>query len=854
MAVNPVAVERTRQAIAAVEAGELSDARALLAEALSLDPTYELAWLWFAAVTEDPGEERFCLEHARDLDPNHRISPALARLRGTEPQCPPELAVITDPPPPDFINDYARQARSRRRRRVLIQTVAVAVVVALVAGVVALVANARVQRINVAVVVSNLDAGQLGGQEAVAAAQWAADAWNAQSGSTGLRLDVTTFVDNGDPATAQAVARQIVDDGGFAAVIGHSLSSTSLAAAPIYAEAGLPAITPSATADDVTAGNPWYFRTVFDNTQQGSSMAVYASGVLDERAATIVSTDDSYGRSLRDGFIATYSQLGDIAADIVVSADPARQQQDLSAAATQVAALPDPGVVVLLAVDEDASALAGELSRLGVGARIMAPDALATVGFFSRLAQVSSTVVNESLAATPLTEGTLTGAAVTFYDQFAQAQGSAPSWVPGLVHDAVDAIAEATMRAGADPADASGLRVGIRDALSRARSPETALPVLTGSLWFEPGNSAAREVAFVDGRVTRDGRVTVESAAEQITAYSPEPGVPLTEAVRRGTAVVALGEPYTIQRVVTTGFNINQVSSLDPATQTFDADFFIWFTYRGEPGAPTEVQFVNSVDPELSLGEPQRVSIEGGERYELYRVRGTFTTQMDFRDFPFDEQDLTIVVQNTELPAARMTYVPDPDNLEQTQTERLASGVDAGATIDQIPNWQADAITFYPSSVGTDQTLGDPSAAGTAQGLTYSQMVADTLVSRDVTSFLIKNLLPLVLLALVTYVALWYPFEDAGTRVSFGITGILTGAVLLSGVTASLPSVDYTVAIEWAFYAFIVLSGLLVLGSLAGQRLVNRRQLAKARSLDRAMRIGYPVFVLAVAAAYVIAF
>lgn len=324
--------------------------------------------------------------------------------------------------------------------------------------------------------------------------------------------------------------------------------------------------------------------------------------------------------------------------------------------------------------------------------------------------------------------------------------------------------------------------------------------------------------------------------------------------MRQGTAIVALGEPYTIQRVITTGFNINQITSLDSAAQTFDVDFFVWFKFRGAEGAPTDVQFVNALDPELPLGEPQRVSIVDGERYELYRVRGTFTTAMDFRDFPFDTQQMSIVVQNRQLPAARMTYIPDPDNLEQSQADRLASGVDASATIDQVPNWQADSLTFYPASIGTDDTLGDPGAAVASGGLTYSQMVADTTVSRDVTSFLIKNLLPLILLALVTYVALRYPFEDAGTRVSFGITGILTGAVLLSGVTASLPSVDYTVAIEWAFYAFIVLSGLLVLGSLAGQRLVNRRQLSRARGLDRAMRIGYPLFIVAVAAGYVIAF
>ena len=53
------AAERTRQAIAAAESGDIEDARTLLAEALTLDPDYEPAWLWFAAVADDEGEQKF---------------------------------------------------------------------------------------------------------------------------------------------------------------------------------------------------------------------------------------------------------------------------------------------------------------------------------------------------------------------------------------------------------------------------------------------------------------------------------------------------------------------------------------------------------------------------------------------------------------------------------------------------------------------------------------------------------------------------------------------------------------------------------------------------------------------------
>ena len=105
--------------------------------------------------------------------------------------------------------------------------------------------------------------------------------------------------------------------------------------------------------------------------------------------------------------------------------------------------------------------------------------------------------------------------------------------------------------------------------------------------------------------------------------------------------------------------------------------------------------------------------------------------------------------------------------------------MDAGSTINKIPNWEADAVSFFPNSVGNTASLGDPYFVAGATGITYSQMVTATDISRDVTSFLIKNLLPLILLTSVTYIALWLPYKDATSRISFGVTGILTGAVML---------------------------------------------------------------------------
>ncbi|MFN8125460.1 MAG: ABC transporter substrate-binding protein [Candidatus Nanopelagicales bacterium] len=851
------AAERTRQAIASAESGDIDDARTLLAEALTLDPGYELAWLWFAAVTDDVGEERFCLEQVRELDPQHRSIPALDRLATATAKQPPELAPIIDPPPPDFVSGYAQEVREARRQRIIRRLLIVATVLAVVGAALLVFSQTRVKYSYLAIVVSDRAQAQLGGGESIAAAQWAVDDWNTRRADSSQQLQLVSFVDDGDPGKAAEVAREIVADNRFVGVIGHDTSATSEAAAPIYEQAGIPAITPFATADSVTRDRPWYFRTIFDNTEQGTGMANYAIGVEEKSRAVSVSADDPYGQTLRVGFLRGLRSLdADVVADIVVSSDPTRRTADLRAAARQIARMKDPGAIALSMHIEDSEVFFDELDRHKVLAPVIVPDALASTDFYRKLGTVSAARVNNTLAATPLADGSLIGPAVNFYDQFSEAVGYQPSWGAGLTYDAVMAFAESMLRSdvawGTD--DLVATRTGIRDFLSTARTPNTSIPTLTGDLYFDDDGSAVRPVQFNVGRTTRGGVVTVESAPYQMTTYSPQAGVSLAEQLRSGWAFRAQGDTFTIQRVVTTGFNINQISELDPATQTFSADFFIWLKYEGSDQPPSDIRFANAVDPTLSLGEPQRQSHRGKQNYVLYEVRGTFHATMQFNDFPFDRQNLPITIQNNRYTAAQLNYVPDPDNLDQTQLERLQSGTDADATIDEIPNWQADSVSFYPGSVGNTGALGDPTLTKTEQGVTYSQLSASTAISRDVTSFLIKNLLPLILLTIVTYVSLWYPYKDATSRISFGVTGILTGAVMLNSVTNSLPSVDYTVAIEWAYYAFICLSGVCILSTLIGRHLTETRQLSRVRTLDRVMRVGYPVAVIAVAMTYWVTF
>jgi hypothetical protein len=121
---------------------------------------------------------------------------------------------------------------------------------------------------------------------------------------------------------------------------------------------------------------------------------------------------------------------------------------------------------------------------------------------------------------------------------------------------------------------------------------------------------------------------------------------------------------------------------------------------------------------------------------------------------------------------------------------------------------------------------------------------------------LLKNLLPLGLLALVTYVSLFIPAREntLSARVTLGITGILTGAVLLNSATSSLPNIDYTVGIEWGYWAFIFLSGTCIIIGLLADRYHEMRRTVALRRLTIGSRIYYPLFIIVVVLIYYLTF
>ncbi|MGB8518452.1 MAG: branched-chain amino acid ABC transporter substrate-binding protein, partial [Gallionella sp.] len=129
-------------------------------------------------------------------------------------------------------------------------------------------------------------------------------------GGKKIHFELISEDDQADPKTATIVAQKLVDDQ-VKGVIGHLNSGTTIPAAKIYSDNGIPQISPSATAVNYTAqGFKTAFRVMANDAQQGKVLGEYAAKNLGAKKIAVIDDRTAYGQGLADEFIKAAQAAG----------------------------------------------------------------------------------------------------------------------------------------------------------------------------------------------------------------------------------------------------------------------------------------------------------------------------------------------------------------------------------------------------------------------------------------------------------------------------------------------------------------------------------------------------------------
>ena len=316
-----------------------------------------------------------------------------------------------------------------------------------------------------------------------------------------LKIELVGEDDQADPKTGTVVAQKLVD-AKVSGVVGHLNSGTTIPASKIYADAGIPQISPSATNPTYTQqGFKTAFRVMANDIQQGKALGEYAVKKLGAKTIAIIDDRTAYGQGLADEVEKAAKESG---GKVVAREFTKNDATDFKAILTKIKGR-KPDAVFYGGMDAQAGPMAKQLKQLGIKTKFLSGDGACTPELI-KLAGDASEGAYCSQAGLPVDRLTDKNFSERFKKRFnTEIQIYAP-----YSYDAVAVLVDAMKRAhSTDPAKYLG------------ELPKTAYSGVTGQVGFDDKGDVK------DGVITmyevKEGKLSVLEVQGGAAAAAPAP-------------------------------------------------------------------------------------------------------------------------------------------------------------------------------------------------------------------------------------------------------------------------------------------------------------------------------------------
>jgi len=241
------------------------------------------------------------------------------------------------------------------------------------------------------------------------------------------------------------------------------------------------------------------------------------------------------------------------------------------------------------------------------------------------------------------------------------------------------------------------------------------------------------------------------------------------------------------------GIYLLDVYDLDLKNSSYVADFYIWLRWKGELD-PRKFELMNG---ELDVKENPDEQKIGDINYVSYRVRGKFRAPFDFREFPLDEQMLTIEIEDASNDAAVLKYVADLANMSAAPQVNLSGWELAGT-----PSYKVVEHVY-------ETNYGNPRRPP-GQKATYSRFVVDIPIKHAGNELIyLKTFIGLFISVAIAFLTFLIEPIDLDPRFGVGIAGIFGAVSSMIVVSSNMPENPYFTMsdqIHFTSLAFIFLT------------------------------------------------
>ena len=234
---------------------------------------------------------------------------------------------------------------------------------------------------------------------------------------------------------------------------------------------------------------------------------------------------------------------------------------------------------------------------------------------------------------------------------------------------------------------------------------------------------------------------------------------------------------------VETGIFVMNLYDLDISSNTCSLDFYVWFKWKGNLDPTANLEYFNGVSDSDTTSVPSYKKPEklpDGRFFQAVRVEGRFVQPFALAKYPLDQQNLTISLEDSVSTVDQMVYVAD--NKQSGYSSKIS-----------IPGWEIQAADMSSLVHEYTTNFGDPRLGDVTQ---YSILQYSLTVSRPVSFFVWKLLLPLVIVVAASWGTLLLKPQYVDSRIALSVTALLTTVFLQQSYSSTLPNIGYLVLLD----------------------------------------------------------
>ncbi|MCB1142946.1 MAG: ABC transporter substrate-binding protein [Leptospiraceae bacterium] len=536
------------------------------------------------------------------------------------------------------------------------------------------------------------------------------NSFNNSGGLNGRKVVIDVYDDQNNSELAKEKASEIITKGEAIAVIGHNSSACSRAGGPLYRDNGIPAITPASTNVEVTKGNDWYFRVIFNDNSQGRFLANYIKKILKKDRIKIIHEDDVYGGYLADVFQKTAREIG-LYVSVVKSfkVKDVDKVEEMKKVAQSLKVYNDNELIFLAMGGANGALFLPILRDSGIKNPLVAPDSFASSGFLKAMSGLKREVDNPGYysdglhVTTPLIFDNANQKAQNFRDLYLKTYASEPDWRAVYAYDSIMILLEAIKRnnLSGEKESITEDRIKIRDFLASLDTPAEGLEGATGLNYFENGDSPKP----VSIGIYKNKNII--SALTQLQVVRDPNEISDLKSALSEERVLFIDNKYLYKtNVVYTGIEINEITDLKVIDLTYNLDFYIWFRYSGNFN-PEFIEFQNSVTP-IELKEPIEFNTnpQSGMSYKIFKLSGNFRANSLPVKYVLEQHALGVSFHHKVLNRNNLIYVIDTIGMGQNSKTKNDS-VRLSRVLSPSSGWMIASDWFFQDTM-TKNSLGSP--------------------------------------------------------------------------------------------------------------------------------------------------